>query len=84
MLAAALAECASPAVSARRYACPHGLDPFGEAPGRAFIVSGPTEALAGFVVIGEVGGETLAIEGLLELAVSELRAARDAGLAEWV
>ncbi len=63
---------------------PHGLDPFGEAPGRAFIVSGPTEALAGFVVIGEVGGETLAIEGLLELAVSELRAARDAGLAEWV
>ena len=63
---------------------PHGLDPFGEAPGRAFIVSGLVEALAGFVVIGEVGGETLAIEGLLELAVSELRAARDAGLAEWV
>jgi phosphoribosylformylglycinamidine synthase subunit PurL len=63
---------------------PHGLDPFGEAPGRAFIVSGPVEALAGFVVIGEAGGETLAIEGLLELAVSELRAARDAGLAEWV
>jgi phosphoribosylformylglycinamidine synthase len=63
---------------------PHGLDPFGEAPGRAFIVSGPAEALAGFVVIGEVGGETLAIQGLLELAVSELRAARDAGLAEWV
>jgi phosphoribosylformylglycinamidine synthase subunit PurL len=63
---------------------PHGLNPFGEAPGRAFIVSGPAEALAGFVVIGEVGGETLAIEGLLELAVSELRAARDAGLAEWV
>jgi phosphoribosylformylglycinamidine synthase subunit PurL len=63
---------------------PHGLDAFGEAPGRAFIVSGPAEALAGFVVIGEVGGETLAIEGLLELAVSELRAARDAGLAEWV
>ncbi len=63
---------------------PHGLDPFGEAPGRAFIVSGPAEALAAFVVIGQVGGETLSIEGLLELAVSELRAARDSGLAEWV
>jgi phosphoribosylformylglycinamidine synthase subunit PurL len=63
---------------------PPGLDPFGEAPGRGFIVSGPAEALAGFVVIGEVGGETLSIEGLLEVAVSELRAARDAGLAEWV
>ena len=47
-------------------------------------MSGPREALAGFVVIGEVGGDALAIEGLLELAVSELREARERGLAEWV
>jgi hypothetical protein len=47
-------------------------------------VSGSREALAGFVVIGEVGGDALAIEGLLELGVSALRAARDGGLSEWV
>ena len=83
-VAIALAECCIAGGIGASVRLPHGLDPFGEAPGRAFIVSGPLEALAGFVVIGEVGGETLAIEGLLELAVSELRAARDAGLAEWV
>jgi hypothetical protein len=40
--------------------------------------------LAGFVVIGEVGGDVLAVDGLLELAVSELRSAREGGLSEWV
>ena len=57
---------ASPAGSARRSRCPDGLDPFGEAPGRAFVVSGPPSALAGLTVIGEVGGDALALEGLLE------------------
>jgi phosphoribosylformylglycinamidine synthase len=83
-IAVALAECCIAGGLGASVRLPHGLDPFGEALGCAFIVSGPLEALAGFVVIGEVGGDALAIEGLLELAVSELREARDAGLAEWV
>jgi phosphoribosylformylglycinamidine synthase len=83
-VAVALAECCIAGRVGASVRLPHGLDPFGEAPGRGFIVSGPAEALAGFVVIGEVCGEALAIDGLLELAVSELRDARDAGLAEWV
>jgi phosphoribosylformylglycinamidine synthase subunit PurL len=83
-IAVALAECCIAGGVGASVRLPHGLDPFGEAPGRGFIVSGPIESLAGLVVIGQVGGETLAIEGVLELAVSELRAARDAGLAEWV
>ena len=57
---------------------PDGLDPFGEAPGRAFIVSGPdARRWPASSVIGRVGGDALVIEGLLELAVSELRAARE-------
>jgi phosphoribosylformylglycinamidine synthase len=83
-VACALAECCVAGGLGASVRLPRGLDPFGEAPGRGFIVSGPREALAGFVVIGEVGGDTLSIEGLLELGVSELRAARDGGLTEWV
>jgi phosphoribosylformylglycinamidine synthase len=59
-------------------------DLFAEAPGRAFVVSGPASALEGYRVIGRVGGSDLEISGHLKLAVSELRAARDSGLAEWV
>jgi phosphoribosylformylglycinamidine synthase subunit PurL len=77
-LAVALAECcvaggigASVEVDA---------DLFGEAPGRAFIVSGTVEALSGLPIIGEVGGSELEIAGQLKLAVSELRDARDGGL----
>jgi phosphoribosylformylglycinamidine synthase len=83
-VAVALAECCIAGGIGAAVRLPHGLDPFGEAPGRGFIVSGPREALGAFVVIGEVGGDTLAIEGLLELAVSELRAARESGLSGWV
>ncbi len=83
-VACALAECCIAAGLGASVRLPSGLDPFGEAPGRGFIVSGPREALAGFVVIGTVGGETLAIDGLLELAVSDLAAAREGGLAGWV
>ncbi|MBV9605911.1 MAG: phosphoribosylformylglycinamidine synthase subunit PurL [Solirubrobacterales bacterium] len=83
-VAVALAECAVAGGIGASVRLPGGLDPFGEAPGRGFIVSGPREALAGFVVIGTVGGDSLTIDGLLELGVSELRAARDGGLAEWV
>jgi phosphoribosylformylglycinamidine synthase subunit PurL len=83
-VAVALAECCVVGGLGASVRLPNPLDPFGEAPGRAFIVSGPREALAPFVVIGEVGGDALAIEGLLELPVSELRDARDGGLREWV
>jgi phosphoribosylformylglycinamidine synthase subunit PurL len=83
-VAVALAECCIAGGRGASVRLPAGLDPFGEAPGRGFIVSGSREALAGFVVIGEVGGDVLSIEGLLSVGVSELRAARDAGLAEWV
>jgi len=83
-VAVALAECCVGGGLGASVRLPNGLDPFGEAPGRAFIVSGRREALAPFVVIGEVGGDALAIEGLLELPVSELRDAREGGLREWV
>ena len=55
---------------------------FGEAPGRAFVVSGPRDglgALDGAVVIGEVGGDRL-ICGLIDVPVAELRAVREGGL----
>ncbi|MBV9416695.1 MAG: phosphoribosylformylglycinamidine synthase subunit PurL, partial [Solirubrobacterales bacterium] len=83
-VAVALAECCVAGGLGAAVRLPRGLDPFGESPGRGFIVSGPREALAGFVVIGQVGGDALVIEGLLELAVSDLRKARDSGLAGWV
>ena len=83
-VACALAECCIAGGLGASVRLPPGLDPFGEAPGRGFVVSGPREALAGFVVIGEVGGDALAIEGLLEVGVSDLRAARDGGLTQWV
>jgi phosphoribosylformylglycinamidine synthase subunit PurL len=62
---------------------------FGEAPGRAFVVSGPLDALesAGGRVIGRVGGDRLSIragELQLDLAVSELGDARDSGLRKLV
>jgi phosphoribosylformylglycinamidine synthase subunit PurL len=57
---------------------------FGEAPGCAFVVSGPEEALSGLGrIIGRVGGDSLVIPGSLEVAVSELRTIRDAGLVEY-
>jgi phosphoribosylformylglycinamidine synthase subunit PurL len=83
-VAVALAECCIAGGLGASVRLPAALDPFAEAPGRGFIVSGPREALTGFVVIGEVGGDALRIEGLLELGVSELRSARDGGLSEWV
>ena len=62
---------------------PAGVEPFGEAPGRAFVVSGDAEALSalpGATVIGRVGGERLVLEGLLDFTVSELYDARERGL----
>ena len=83
-VATALAECCIAGGVGASVGLPRRLDPFGEAPGCGFIVSGPAEALAGFVVIGSVGGDRLAIDGLLDIAVSDLRVARESGLREWV
>ncbi len=82
--AVALAECCVAGGFGASVRLPAGLDPFGEAPGCGFIVSGPRDALAGFVIIGEVGGDALRIDGLLDVAVSELRESRERGLAGWV
>jgi phosphoribosylformylglycinamidine synthase len=56
------------------------LELFGEAPGRAFVVSGPEEALAEWTVIGRVGGDELEISGQLKLPISTLREAWEVGL----
>jgi phosphoribosylformylglycinamidine synthase subunit PurL len=83
-LAVALAECCVAGGIGATITLTEGFDLFGEAPGRGFVVSGRAEALAGFVIIGRVGGEELEISGALKLAVSELRDARESGLAELV
>ena len=44
------------------------------------MVSGDEDALAGFEIIGRVGGDQLELEGQLKVAVSELREARERGL----
>ena len=79
-LAVALAECCIAGGIGATVRVPDGLDVFAEAPGRAFVVSGPEHALAGFDVIGHVGGEALELEGVLKVALSELRDARERGL----
>jgi phosphoribosylformylglycinamidine synthase subunit PurL len=79
----AVAECAIAGGIGARIRVPEGLELFGEAPGRAFIVSGPEAALAGFPIIGRVGGTELEIDGRLKVAVSALRDAREHGLVEY-
>ncbi len=79
-LAVAIAECCIAGRIGARVRLPEGLGPFDEAPGRAFVVSGPEESLTGFPIIGRVGGDQLRLEGLLELAVSELHMASEHGL----
>jgi hypothetical protein len=65
-------------------ALPEGADLFSEAPGRAFVVSGAPQALTGLPIIGRVGGETLEIAGIADLAVSVMRDARARGLAQYL
>jgi phosphoribosylformylglycinamidine synthase len=83
-LAVALAECCIAGAIGARVTLPEEFELFGEAPGRGFVVSGPEHALAAHTVIGSVGGEELEIAGKLKVPVSELRAAREDGLAEFV
>ncbi|MFZ0385499.1 MAG: phosphoribosylformylglycinamidine synthase subunit PurL [Solirubrobacteraceae bacterium] len=79
-IAVALAECCVTNRLGAWVTLPAGLDPFAEALGRAFIVSGVPEALAGLDVIGTVGGDSLMLDGITELAVSEIVAARERGV----
>ncbi len=74
-VAVALAECCIAGGIGATVRLPAGVDPFAEAPGQGFVVSGDEQALAGFQIIGRVGGEQLAIEGHLTVAISELFAA---------
>jgi phosphoribosylformylglycinamidine synthase subunit PurL len=83
-LAVALAECCIAGRIGVTVRIPEGLDPFAEALGRAFVVSGSEAALAGSTIIGRVGGDQLELEGQLKLAVSELREARERGLIGYV
>jgi phosphoribosylformylglycinamidine synthase subunit PurL len=79
-IAVALAECCIAGGVGAIVRLPDRLDPFGEDFGTAFIVSGPTEALEGLLVIGAVGGHDLVITDLLELPISELINAHSGGL----
>jgi phosphoribosylformylglycinamidine synthase subunit PurL len=81
-VAVALAECCIAGEVGARIAL-DGAPLFAEGPG-AFVVSGPREVLARFGaaarVLGEVGGDTLAIEGELEIPVHELARVHADGL----
>jgi len=78
----ALAECCIAGEVGATVKLPQNLEPFGEDFGTGFIVSGARADLEGFTILGEVGGEQLKIEGLLEVAVAELTGAHSAGLGE--
>jgi hypothetical protein len=59
-LAVALAECCVAGRIGAQVAVPDGLDPFAEAPGCGYVVSGPGEVVANLgLVIGRVGGDQL-------------------------
>jgi phosphoribosylformylglycinamidine synthase len=79
-IAVALAECCIAGAVGASVRLPEGVDPFAEAPGRAFIVSGSEDALRGLPVIGRVGGTALSVEGLLSVAVVTLGETRRRGL----
>jgi phosphoribosylformylglycinamidine (FGAM) synthase-like enzyme len=90
-LACALAECCieggvgariSPGALEPQAPADHEAALFGEGPG-GVIVAGPraaVEAVEGAIVIGEVGGQVLEIEGVLSVPVSELRAAYEGAI----
>jgi phosphoribosylformylglycinamidine synthase subunit PurL len=82
-VAVALAECCIAGGLGARVAL-DGVPLFGEGPG-AFVISGPQDALARFgaaaTLIGETGGDALAIEDILSVPVAELAAVYADGLA---
>jgi phosphoribosylformylglycinamidine synthase len=81
-IAVALAECCVAGGVGAAVDHP-GVELFGEAPGRAFVVSGDEDAVTsieGARVIGVVAGSRLRIGDTVDVAVEKLRAARDGGL----
>ena len=82
-LACALAECCIEGGIGARVQLDEGEAAlFGEGPG-GVVVAGPraaVEQLEGAIVIGEVGGDALEIEGALSVPVSELRAAYEGAI----
>ena len=79
-LAVALAECCVAGGIGARVEFEGEL--FAEAPGTAYVVSGPEDVVAGLGrVIGRVGGEALEVAGRLALPVAQLAAAREESLA---
>jgi phosphoribosylformylglycinamidine synthase II len=83
-IAVALAECCVAGQIGAAVDLPDGLDLFAEAPGRAFIVSGPPAALTGQTIIGRVGGDRLSIGDTLSVPVSQLDETRSGGLVPFV
>jgi phosphoribosylformylglycinamidine synthase len=79
-LAVALAECCLAGGIGATVELPQDFELFGEAPGRAFIVSGSPADLTEFQTIGQVGGHALEVVGRLKLPITELRRVRDGGL----
>ena len=82
-LACALAECCIEGGIGARVPLDEGEAAlFGEGPG-GVVVAGPraaVEQLEGAIVIGEVGGDALEIEGALSVPVGELRAAYEGAI----
>jgi phosphoribosylformylglycinamidine synthase len=79
-VAVALAECCIAGGIGARVEL-DGVAPFAEGPG-AFVVSGPRDAVAALGrVIGEVGGEALAVAGERPVEVAELARVHAQGLA---
>jgi phosphoribosylformylglycinamidine synthase len=80
-LAVALAECCVAGGIGATVTLGDGTEElFGEAPGTAFVVSGPEPVVATLGrIIGRVGGDALVIAGSVHAAVSELRESRDGG-----
>jgi len=81
-ISVALAECCIAGGIGAVLRLPENLEPFGEDFGTGFIVSGARADLDGLTIIGEVGGDSLKIEGLLEVALPALRTAHSDGLGE--
>jgi phosphoribosylformylglycinamidine synthase II len=80
----ALAECCIAGGIGAQVTLPDGLHPFAESFGTGFIVSGDIGVLHDAIVLGRVGGDTLDVEGVLNLPVSELATLRANGLQEVV
>jgi phosphoribosylformylglycinamidine synthase len=83
-IAVALTECCIAGGIGATVRLPAALDPFAQAPGQGFVVTGDERAMAGYRVIGRVGGDALAIEETMVVPVSALGEAWRSGLSNSV